>query len=157
MSPLPGRQAELRLRPSRVVWACLVFSVVAFVALGVYGVIVGGVGTPALGLLVVGLGLGAAAVWDLPWVTEIDADGVRRRSLAREQRVGWDDVVSFERRGNRHKGALVLRTVERRRIALTDVVERPDEWDRLRELAGRYAAGVSLPDPPRGHPFVGGW
>jgi hypothetical protein len=128
-------------------------------------------GSPGLLVLLGALGLGAGgswvpgafatggvvllviAGWSVPWFSDVDAEGVRFRAPLRDLRIGWDDVVAFERHRGRGSGALIVRTVGRRRFALTTKVERPDEWDALNELARRHAPGVAVADPPPLHPF----
>jgi hypothetical protein len=98
------------------------------------------------------------------------------------EHIAWDDVVAIERakqarrgvarsltwRGTHHAGigaddlggpraggskGLVVRTTARRRYALATHAERPDQWDRLKELIAEHAPGVSAPVPPASHPF----
>lgn len=151
---MPPVELELRVAPTTAL--LLVASPLALVGLGVLGLAVGD-GGPALPLvfLIGGLGLAATAGWSLPLAVRLDADGVTWRAPLRRREIDWDDVVAVERHRRKAKGALVLRTAEGERIALTDVVERPHEWDRLREVVDRYAPGCAVPDPPRGHPFLG--
>jgi hypothetical protein len=125
------------------------------VVLGLVGVVGGGLATPGGAILVIGLVLFVAVAWEVPWRTTIDAVGVHRRSLVRTEHVEWDDVAAFERGGRRSAGALVVRTLEGRRRALSDAPERPDQWDALRLLVSDHAAGVVVPPPPEGHPFHG--
>lgn len=124
------------------------------VGLGGYGTARGGLSAPGFWLLLVGLGVLVAAVAALPWATTIDAHGVHHRTLVRRRLICWDDVVAFERhRSGRSGGALVVRTVDGRRAALSDQPERPADWDRLRELVDRAAPGVAVAPPPPLHPF----
>lgn len=142
---------ELRLSTSVRVLA--VGAPLVLVALGLYGVLRGGLVSPGGVVAVVGVLIGVAAAWELPWSTEIGDDGVRRRALLRQRHVGWDDVVAFERHRRRPDGALVLRTIERERVVLADVTEPPAAWDRIREIVTTCAPGAAFPDPPPTHPF----
>jgi hypothetical protein len=142
---------ELRLSTSMRVLA--VVSPLVLLGLGLYGVVRGGVRTPGAVLVVVAVLVGGAAAWVLPWVTTMDADGVHRRSLLRRHDVPWDEVVAIERHRRRANGPLVLRTVGRDRIALADAVERPAQWDSMREVVRLHAPGAAVPDPPTTHPF----
>jgi hypothetical protein len=131
-----------------------VASPLILVALGAYGTAGGGTSSPGFWILLLGLGLLAAAAWTLPWEATIDADGVHVRTLLRRQHLAWDDIVAIERhRRIRGGGPLVARTAAARRIAITDRVERPAEWDELKELVERHAPGVAVATPPPAHPF----
>lgn len=143
----------MQLRLSRSTRVLAIASPVVLVGLGGFGAVRGGLASPGTGLLLVGVVLGLSAAWVLPWESTLDADGVHRRSLLRRQDVPWDDVVAVERHRHRADGPLVLRTTDRERLVLTDVVETPGEWDALREFVGRAAPGAAVPEPPPGHPF----
>jgi len=144
----------VHLRPSSTTAFLGVVSPLVLVVLGGVGVAGGGLATPGGVILLVGLVLAVAVAWELPWRSDIDEHGIVRRSVLRTLRVGWDDVVAFERGGRRRGGALVARTVDGR-LALSDAPERPDQWDALRLLVSDHAPGVVVPPPPRGHPFAG--
>lgn len=128
-------------------------SPVVLVGLGGYGVVRGGLSSPGAVVLLLGLVLAGLAAWELPWSSEVDGAGVRWRALARERRVPWDEVVAVERHRRRGSGALVVRTIEQGKLALSDVAERPAEWDHLRALVSQHAPGAAFPEPPPGHPF----
>jgi hypothetical protein len=145
----------MRLRPSSSVALLSVGSPLVLIVLGLVGVSGGGWKTPGGVLLVIGLMLAAVVAWDMPLRTDLDAAGVHRRSLVRLRHFEWDEVVAFERGGRRSSGALVLRTVAGKRVALCDAPERPDQWDALRLLVADHAPGVAVPDAPKGHPFRG--
>ena len=127
------------------------------IALGLYGTLNGGWGGPGPWLLTVGLVTLTAAALLQPWESIIGPEGISCRTLARRRRIAWNDAVSFERERRRRgrDGPLVVRTVERRRIPLTDRVERPDEWDSLRALVARHGPGIALPEPPHRRPRTG--
>lgn len=150
----PPVSLELRAAPSTTL--LLVASPLVLVALGVLGLAVGD-GGPLIPVLFIGAGLAlfASAGVSLPVAVRFDADGVTWRAPLRRRVIDWDDVVAFERHRRRAKGALVIRMVSGERLAVADVAERPAEWDRLKEVAERYAPGCAVPDPPRGHPFRG--
>lgn len=122
-------------------------------ALGVYGV--ANAGWAGVGGVLVGVGalLLALAAWSMPWVTTIDEVGVHWRTPVRSRRIPWDDIVAFQRHRGRAGGPLVVRTVERRRVAVTTTTERPSDWDALRELVDRHAPGVAMASAPPAHPF----
>ncbi len=145
----------MHLRPSSTTAVLGVVSPLVLIVLGTIGVAGGGFATPGGVILVLGLVLAVAVAWELPWRTDIDEQGIARRSVLRTQRVGWDDLVAFERGGRRRGGALVARTVDGRHLALSDAPERPDQWDALRLLVSDHAQGVVVPPPPEGHPFAG--
>jgi hypothetical protein len=143
----------VRLHVSTGLRLLTIGSPLLLIVLGAYGVALGGTSSPGGVVLVVGLVLAVLAAWTLPWTTELDASGVRWRSVARERRIDWDDVVALERHRGRPDGPLVMRTVEHGKLALSDTVEHPAEWDELRELLAVHAPGAAMPDPPPNHPF----
>ncbi|MGY6500105.1 MAG: PH domain-containing protein [Acidimicrobiales bacterium] len=116
--------------------------------LGAYGVWRGGVATPGMALLVAGVAVFVAAAWTIPLGSSLGPDGVEVRTLVRRRHVGWDDVVAFERHRGKSKGALVVRTVEPARIALSTSVERFDVHNELRDLVRHHGASIALPEPP---------
>lgn len=124
------------------------------VGLGGYGTARGGTGAPGFWLLIAGIVVLAAAVVTMPWTTTVDPRGIHLRSLLRRRVIPWDDVVAFERphRG-RQERPLVVRTIDGRRLPLSDRPERPADWDHLRELVDAVAPGVAVGPPPPLHPF----
>ena len=151
-----GPPVSLRLSSTLLTRVVAVVSPCILVGFGLYGV-AGSWRGPGPILLALGIALTALVLHQIPWSSEVGEHGVEVRMPARRVLVGWDQVVAFERHksGRKGNGALVVRDFDGHRTALTDVAERPAEWDTLRELVNRYAAGVAVPVPPPGHPFLG--
>jgi hypothetical protein len=170
----------MRLDASLADRALVILSPAILIGLGAWGAVYGG-SVGGL-LLVLGVVLGLIAGWVMPWSATVDATGIRRRTLLRSQTIPWDDVVAIERAGHRRRGlhrrdltgrgsvlthapldthsnasggskGLTVRTVGRRRHVLATHAERPDQWDRLKELLADHAPGVAPPPPPATHPF----
>lgn len=152
---VPVREA-LQLPGSPSGRALSIGSPMLLIALGGYGTVRGGVPAPGFILLLAGAALLGVTALTMPWAALVDATGVHCRTMARLRSIPWDDVVAFERqRRARGGGALLVRTVQGRRIALSDRPERPDQWDALREMVQRCAPGAPVGSPPDGHPFNG--
>jgi hypothetical protein len=88
----------------------------------------------------------AVVLLDLPRETVLDAEGVRRRCLLRDQRIAWASVVAVERLRPRMlrpggRRGLVLRG-RRGRWLLTDRTEPPADHDRLRRFVTDVAPSV---------------
>jgi hypothetical protein len=151
-----GPPVSLRLTASALTRVLAVVSPSLLVGLGLYGV-AGSWRGPGPILLALGVALTVAVVRSIPWSSEVGEPGVEVRMPGRRVALAWDDVVAFERHkaGRKGNGALVVRDFAGNRTALTDVAERPAEWDTLRELVARYAPGVAVSPPPPGHPFLG--
>jgi hypothetical protein len=143
----------MRISASGIDRALILLSPGLLIVLGLWGVSGGGVDSLGVVLFGVGLVLFVGAGWLMPWHTDIDEQGLRRRTLFRESQLDWDDIVAIERPSGRGRKGLVARTVKRRRLVLGTTSERPDEWDQLRELVAEHAPGVSVSDPPPLHPF----
>ena len=124
-------------------------------AFGLYG-IAGSWSGPGPIIFAAGCALLAAVLWSVPWSSEVGESGVEVRMPGRRVVLPWDEIVAFERhkQGRKGNGALVVRDLEGRRTALTDVAERPADWDTLRELVSRYGPGIAVSSPPPGHPFL---
>ncbi|HSL57033.1 MAG TPA: hypothetical protein VK866_04255 [Acidimicrobiales bacterium] len=151
---MPPNPLHLSIRPSTV--ALVVGSPAVLVGLGLYGLVAGSGGAALPTVLVLsGLGLGFGAARTVPWTVRFEADGVHWSALLRHRHIHWDDVVAFERHRRKKGGPLVMRTMAGERVAIGDGPERPDEWDRLRELVERWAPGVAVADAPPSHPFHG--
>lgn len=154
---MPGEPpTSLRLSASTLTRVLAVVSPSLLVGFGLYGV-AGSWRGPGPVLLVLGVALAVAVVRSIPWSSEVCEPGVEVRFPGRQVVLGWDEVVAFERHkaGRKASGALVVRDIDGHRTALTDVAERPADWDTLRELVARFAPGVAVPPPPPGHPFLG--
>jgi hypothetical protein len=168
VDPLP---APLRPdAPERVVihaslrgLATAAFTPVALTALGGAAVASGGGRVVPLVVLVVGVGLGALVLFDLPRRAVFDRDGVTRVCWLRRQRVPWDRIVAIERtrpsttsvarnamrregtaEEARISGGLVARGRGKRRWLLTDQVESRREHERLRALLDALPRPVAL-------------
>ncbi len=151
-----------------------VFSPTVLIILGAWGLLRAGefLVLPVI-LLVLGLLMALVALFDIPILIRVDADGVHRRCIARSQTFEWDDVVAFRRprgrRGRRGvgestagaaeqagamgnprtgKGGLLLETTERRQYLLSTGRERPDTYVGIEAAVSKYAPGLSLPGPP---------
>lgn len=140
------------------------FGAVLVAAGGLAAVAAVGFTVPATVLLVLGCGLLAVVLFDVPVASVFDAHGVERHTLLRRHRLHWQpgDVLTRARpslvRGEERlrQGGLVLRR-GRRRYLLVDKAESPDEFGRLLrvvDVAGAPGAEVhvSAPSPPEGAP-----
>ena len=134
-------------------WASSVVSTLVLTSLALAAV--RGDGARPFVVVVVGLALltGATVLGDLPRAVTFDADGIRRRCLVRDQRIGWDAVVAVERlrptllrRGGTR--GLVARG-RRGRWLLTDRTEPPAVHDELRRLVAAVVPTVrwDVPEP----------
>jgi len=151
---VPPTSLHLSIRPTTV--ALAVGSPAALVGLGLYGLVAGSGGAALPTVLVVsGLALAFGAARTVPWSVHFDEHGIHWRALLRDRRIDWDDAIAFERHRRKRGGPLVLRTMAGERLAIGDGTERPDEWDRLREVVERFGPGVAVPDAPPSHPFHG--
>ena len=150
-----GPPTALRLSASMLTRGLAVVSPSLLLGLGLYGV-AGSWRGPGPILLCLGIVLTVAVLRSIPWSSEVGPSGVEVRMPGKRVEVAWDDVVAFERHraGRRGNGALVVRDMVGHKTALSDVAERPAEWDTLRELVARYAPGVAVSSPPPGHPFL---
>ncbi len=151
-----GPPTVLQLSASMLTRVLAIVSPSLLLGLGLYG-LAGSWRGP--GPILVGLGvfLTVAVLRSIPWSSAVGPAGVEVRMPARRVVLTWDDVVAFERHraGRKGDGARVGRDMGGHKTALTDVAERPAEWDTLRELVARYAPGVAVSSPPPGHPFLG--
>lgn len=125
----------------------------ALVLLGLVGAVRGGLWTPGGVMLVAGLVLVLAVAVVSPWAVTFGADGIERRTLVGRRTFAWEDVDAIERPGRRNRRGLVLLQADGRRVVLSTSDERPDVWDRLRELVGEVAPHVDVGEPPPDHPF----
>lgn len=108
---------------------------------GLYGVIVGGFQVFNTVLLVIGVLLIAASLFDFPIHTTIGPDGIERRCLGRTDRLGWHQVTTIARpaRGGISKRVRdglgvpnstgLVAEIETRPSMLIDRIESPAEFD----------------------------
>ena len=131
-------------------------------ALGVAAVVDGGLGSPQVVLLLLGLGGATVGLFDVPVRTEFDARGLVRVCPLRRHRLPWDRVVALERgrpsqltvarnaldrrEGSpaRQSGGLVARGPGKRRWLLSDQLEGRDEHAELRTLVAALDATVHV-------------
>lgn len=131
---------------------------------GTYGVVAAGFNVITTVLFLLGWGLVAIVVFDLPIASTFSPDGVQRRMLLRRQFLSWrpDDVLvrtrpSFVRNEERlRQGGLVLER-GRRRYLLVDKAESADEYGallRVIDVDGTPGSEVlfEVPSPPDGAP-----
>lgn len=127
---------------------------------GTYGVVTAGVNLVTAFLFLLGWGLVAVLVLDVPVASTFSSEGVQRRMLLRRQFLRWQpgDALtrarpSFVRSEERlRQGGLVLRRGKRRYL-LVDKAESADEFAtllRVVDVEGEPGAELHLavPDPP---------
>lgn len=133
------------------------------IALGAYGLALGGwLWLPGL-LLIAGVTLLGIMVFDFPLRAQFGDNGVTRRMLGRSQVLAWDDVMVIERLRKRRMslprwlridrfneprpptpGGLVALTAKRRRYLLLDRGESQSEYDGLVAALGSWAPDVVI-------------